>query len=360
MVELLNQIYFGNTVLAYIKALGIFAVSIVVVIIFRTIVLRKLRKWAERTKTTFDDFIIIGIRKSIVPILYYGAFYFAVGILMLSTTFYTILNVVSVFVVVFFAIRLITSILDYSVTTYASSQEGEDQKAKQLKSISALARFVIWGIGLVFLLDNLGFDITAVVAGLGIGGIAVAIAAQAILGDLFSYFVIFFDRPFEIGDFVNVDDKAGTIEHIGIKSTRIRALSGEQLVLSNTDLTSSRIHNYKKLQRRRINFKLGVIYETPGEKLQQIAEIVKQIIESQENAEFDRGHFGSFGDFSLNFDFVYYVLSPDYAAYMDVQQAINLNIFNKFKDEGIEFAYPTQLVYVNNPDSENNEKRSAA
>jgi small-conductance mechanosensitive channel len=334
-------------VLAYLIALGIFVIGVLFVQIFRTIVLRRLKKWAERTKTTLDDFIVVAIRKSIVPILYYGAFYFAVGTLSLSATFDTILYVVSIFVIVFFAIRLITSTLDYSIVSYASREEAEEQKAKQLKSISALARFVIWGIGLVFLLDNLGFDITAVVAGLGIGGIAVALAAQAILGDLFSYFVIFFDRPFELGDFIIVDDKTGTVEHVGIKTTRIRALSGEQLVLSNSDLTGSRVHNYKKLQRRRVVFQLGVIYQTPAEKLKIIPELVKQIIVDAPDTEFDRGHFKAFGDFSLNFEFVYYVLSSDYRIYMDIQQAINMEIFKKFENEGIEFAYPTQSLFVN-------------
>ncbi|MEJ2194063.1 MAG: mechanosensitive ion channel family protein [Ignavibacteriaceae bacterium] len=359
MEDILNQIFFGNTVLAYAKALGIFVLCIVVVKIFRAIILKRLKKWAERTKTDFDDFIIVGIQKSIVPILYYGAFYFAIETLSLSGTVDSIIYVLSIFVLTFFAIRLITSTLDFSIVSYTSKQE-EDKKAKQLKSISALARIVIWGIGLVFLLDNLGLDISAIVAGLGIGGIAVAIAAQAILGDLFSYFVIFFDRPFELGDFIIVDDKTGTVEHIGIKTTRIRALSGEQLVMSNTDLTSSRVHNYKKLQRRRVVFQLGVIYQTSAEKLKIIPELVKQIIVATPDTEFDRGHFKVYGDFSLNFEFVYYVLSSDYATYMDIQQAINIEIFNKFEKEGIEFAYPTQLVYMDKIDSDNTGNRNAA
>jgi small-conductance mechanosensitive channel len=255
--------------------------------------------------------------------------------------------VITIIAVIFFAIRLLTSTLDFSITTYSKQDDTSEQKSKQLKSLSALARFLVWGIGLIFLLDNLGVDISAVVAGLGIGGIAVALAAQAILGDLFSYFTIFFDKPFEIGDFVTVDDKTGTIEYIGIKSTRIRALSGEQLVLSNTDLTSSRIHNFKKLQRRRITFQLGVIYQTPADKLKIIPEIVKQIIVDHSDAEFDRGHFKAFGDFSLNFEFVYYVLSSEYSIYMDIQQAINFKIFEKFEEEGIEFAYPTQTLFMN-------------
>jgi small-conductance mechanosensitive channel len=322
--------------------------------------LRRLKKWAAKTKTTFDDFILNGIKKSIIPILYYSAIYFSAQSLNLSDAVRSIFDVLSIVVVTLFIIRLITSTLDYSIKSYSAKQDAADQKAKQLKSISALVRIVIWGVGLIFLLDNLGFDISAVVAGLGIGGIAVALAAQTILGDLFSYFIIFFDKPFELGDYIKVGDKNGTIEHIGVKTTRIRALNGEQLVFSNTDLTSSRLHNFKKLQKRRKVFMLGVIYETPAEKLKIIPDIVKDIITEVEKSEYDRGHFKSFGDFSLNFEFVYYVLSPDYSTYMDTQHNINMKIFNKFKEEGIEFAYPTQLVYVNKAESGESDSASIA
>jgi small-conductance mechanosensitive channel len=202
-------------------------------------------------------------------------------------------------------------------------------------------------LGLVFLLDNLGFEISAVIAGLGIGGIAIALAAQAILGDLFSYFVIFFDRPFEIGDFIVIGDKKGNVEYIGIKTTRLRSLSGEQLVFSNTDLTNSRIQNFRRMERRRVVFKLGVVYETPGNQLAEIPVIVKEIIDEQPDVTFDRGHFASYGDFSLNFEFVYYVMSSDYNKYMDTQQAINLKIYQEFEKRGIVFAYPTQTLYLN-------------
>src|SRR3546814_878321 len=144
---------------------------------------------------------------------------------------------------------------------------------RQNRGIMFILNVVIWIFGLVLLLSNLGYDVTAIVAGMGIGGIAIALAAQTILGDLFSYFVIFFDRPFEIGDFIVVDDKSGTVEYVGIKTTRLKSLGGEQLVFSNTDLTNSRLHNYKRMERRRIVFKLGVVYETPEKKLKLIPEI---------------------------------------------------------------------------------------
>ena len=343
MEQLLNEVLWGNTVQKYLIAAGFFVIGLIVVTIFKKIILVQLKKWATKTATTIDDFIVIGIRKSIVPLLYYGSLYIAIKTLTLSPYAEDVLGMITIIAVIFFAIRLLTSTLDFSITTYSKQDHTSEQKGKQLKSLSALARFFVWGIGLIFLLDNLGVDISAVVAGLGIGGIAVALAAQAILGDLFSYFTIFFDKPFEIGDFVTVDDKTGTIEHIGIKSTRIRALSGEQLVLSNTDLTSSRIHNYKKLQRRRVVFQLGVIYQTTADKLKIIPEIVKQIIVDHSDAEFDRGHFKAFGDFSLNFEFVYFVSSSDYKVYMDIQEVINLNIYEKFEKEGIEFAFLLKL-----------------
>jgi len=359
MEELLKETYWGNTILQYLIAAGFFVGGIIIVTIFKKVILIRLKKLAEKTKTSIDDFIIVGIQKSIVPILFYGSLYLALRTLNLSAEVISIINIASVFVITFFAIRLITSILDFSITSYSSMEGASEQKAKQLKSLSALARFIVWGIGLIFLMSNLGFDISAVIAGLGIGGIAVALAAQAILGDLFSYFTIFFDRPFELGDYIVVGDKNGTVEHIGIKTTRVRALSGEQLVFSNSDLTSSRLHNFKKLQRRRVTFQLGVIYQTPADKLKVIPEIVKQIIVDHSDAEFDRGHFKSFGDFSLNFEFAYFVLSSDYKVFMDIQQIINFKIYGKFEEEGIEFAYPTQTLFMSKTNGEDNSKEAA-
>jgi small-conductance mechanosensitive channel len=238
---------------------------------------------------------------------------------------------------------------------YVRRRSGNESREKELRGITVLISLVIWTLGIVFLLDNLGFKISAVITGLGIGGIAVALAAQAILGDLFAYFVIFFDRPFEIGDFITVTDKAGSVEYIGLKTTRLRSLSGEQLVFSNKDLTDSRIHNYKRMMQRRIVFQLGVTYQTTQEKIKEIPGLVKQIIEKQPDISFDRGHFAKYGDFSLIFEFVYYVVSPDYNRYMDIQQAIYFDIYKEFEQRGIEFAYPTQTLFI--PSQNNNSEK---
>jgi len=347
MQDFLNQTYFGNTITAYVIALGIFVCGIILLKIFKSIVLHRLKKWAEKTETTLDDFLIKGIEKSVVPLLYYGAFYAGITSLTLSSQALNVIKIISLFLLTFFIVRLINSGILFTMSYFIRKQERGDEKVRQLRGMTVLINIFIWGIGIVFLMDNLGFNISAVIAGLGIGGIAIALAAQAILGDLFSYFVIFFDRPFEVGDFITAGDKSGTVEYTGIKTTRIRALSGEQLVFSNTDLTNSRIHNFKKMQERRVIFKLGVVYQTPAAQLEEMPKVVRGIIEKHNDVRFDRGHFASYGDFSLNFEFVYFVFGADYVKYMDTQQSINLEIYKEFEKRKIEFAYPTQTLYLN-------------
>jgi small-conductance mechanosensitive channel len=347
MQNFFNQVYYGNTVTTYLTALGVFIVGVLLIKIFKGIVLKRLKKWAESTETTLDDFLVRGIERTIVPLLYFLSFYLAIKSLNLDKKIERYFDVFSIIIFTFFILRTISSVLAYSLRTFVKKRGADEQKQKQLKGISTVISVIIWSLGFVFVLDNLGFKISAVIAGLGIGGIAIALAAQAILGDLFSYFVILFDRPFEIGDFISVADKSGTIEHIGIKTTRVRSLGGEQLIFANTDLTNSRIHNFKRLEKRRVAFKLGVVYQTSAEQLKEIPEIVKNIIISEPKTEFSRGHFASFGDFSLIFEFVYFILDRDYVQYMDTQQKINLSIYQEFEKRGIEFAYPTQLLYVN-------------
>lgn len=347
MQSIFDYSIFGNTVLDYLTALGIFTVGLAGAYIFRRYVLGRLKRWADSTQTAIDDVLVGGVEKSLVPVLYFGVFYVALHTLALSAEFSRGVRIAAIVLVTILVVRAITAAANYGLRSYLKDSADASGSEKQLKGIRGLINFVIWVLALIFLLDNLGVKISAVVAGLGIGGIAVALAAQAVLGDLFSYFVIFFDKPFEVGDFIIIDEKLGVVEHIGIKTTRIRALGGEQLVFSNTDLTNSRVHNYKKMDKRRVVFSLGVTYQTPAEKLKRIPGIVREIIETQEDAAFDRGHFSSYGDFSLNFEFVYYVTGSDYNKYMDIQQAINLSIYEAFEREGIEFAYPSQTLFVN-------------
>ena len=195
-------------------------------------------------------------------------------------------------------------------------------------------------------LDNFGFNITTLVASLGIGGIAVALAVQNILGDLFASLSIALDKPFVNGDFVVIDDMMGTVKHIGLKTTRIQSLGGEELIFSNGDLLKSRIRNYKRMAERRIVFEIGVVFGTPAEKLRHINDIVRDVVGSHADARLDRTHFKKIGASSLDFEVVYYVLVPDYNRYMDVQQAINLQLIERLDAQGIDFAFPTQTLHI--------------
>ena len=216
-----------------------------------------------------------------------------------------------------------------------------------LDVLGFVTRVIVWAIVFLLVLDNLGVNITALVAGLGVGGIAVALAAQNMLSDLFASLSIVLDKPFVVGDFVIIDDMIGSVEQVGLKTTRIRSLSGEQLILSNNDMLSSRIRNYGRMFERRVVFHLGVVYQTPGDKLRRIPDIVREIIEAEDDTRFDRAHFQRYGDFSLVFEIVYYVTQSDYVRYMDIQQSVNLQVYDAFEAEGIEFAYPTQTLFVN-------------
>jgi small-conductance mechanosensitive channel len=350
MKEFLEEEYLGNTVQAYLVAIGIILAGFVVVRIFRRIILKRLKKWSASTETKFDDLLIKTIERFGLPALNFLVIYWGINSLSLTPKLERVLEIATAAVIAFFIIRLISTIVQYSLEMRVLKLENGEEKVKQLAGVMLIINMVIWGIGIIFLFDNLGYDVTTIIAGLGIGGIAIALAAQNILGDLFNYFVIFFDRPFEIGDFIVVDDKKGTVEYIGIKTTRVKSLSGEQLVFSNSDLTQSRIHNFKKLQRRRIVFSVGVVYQTSQEHLVMIPDIVRSAIENAETTTVDRVHFASFGNSSLNFEAVYFVENADYNVYMDIQQKINLSIFEAFNERGIEFAYPTQTLIVSGGD----------
>ncbi|MDZ4716173.1 MAG: mechanosensitive ion channel family protein [Cytophagales bacterium] len=347
MQEFLEQSYFDNTVEKYLTAIGIVLVGIIVLRLFRNVILKRLRIWAEKTETSLDDLLVNGMERFMLPILNFVLLYYALHYLTLSESVEKKIQYAVAVVMTYYAVRIVTSTIQRMLQSYVRKQENGEEKLKQIRGITIVMNVAIWGLGLVFLFDNLGYNVTAIVTGLGIGGIAIALAAQNILGDLFNYFVIFFDRPFEIGDFITVDDKKGHVEYIGIKTTRLKSLSGEQLVISNSDLTNSRVHNFKRLQRRRILFSIGIVYETPMEKVKEIPGILKKIIDDQVNATFDRAHFASYGNFSLNFEIVYFIEGPEYHTYMDIQQAVNLKIFEEFQKRGIEFAYPTQTILLN-------------
>ncbi|WP_234572203.1 mechanosensitive ion channel family protein [Rhodohalobacter sp. 614A] len=348
MESFLSQNFIGNTVQEYLLVLGAIILGIFIVKVFKRFVLKRIEKWIGETENDIDDYVFESFDRFVIPIIYFSIIYAAVMTLSLSNYVSNAIQAAYIVILTYFSVRLVSSIVLLALRKYVRRQENGEEKVKQLGGVMLIINIIIWALGFVFLFDNLGYDVTAIITGLGIGGIAIALAAQNILGDLFNYFVIFFDRPFEIGDFLIIDDKNGIVDKIGIKTTRIRTLSGEQLVFANADLTNSRIHNYKKMQRRRIVFSVGVTYETPADKLRQIPGVLKEIVETQDIVDFDRAHFKTFGDSSLNFEICYYINSADFNTYMDIQQDYNFQIYERFEKMGVDIAFPTRTIYVRN------------
>lgn len=212
--------------------------------------------------------------------------------------------------------------------------------------VGFIVRLILWLLIILLILENLSINIATLIASLGIGGIAVALAVQSILGDVFASLSIVLDKPFVVGDFIIIDTAMGTVEYIGLKTTRLRSLSGEQVIFSNANLLKERINNYKRMYERRVLFSIGVVYQTTEENLKEIPGMLREIVESQPSIRFDRAHFKEYTPSSLNFEIVYYVLDPDYNVYMDIQQAINIAIFSRFSQKDIQFAHPVHTIYM--------------
>ncbi len=339
--------FLGNSLADWLFAIGLVAGTSILIKVIGIILRKQISRESESAHLRFVDVFKVLYRKTIVPIAYFVALYYALQVLKLPEKTAKLVNTCMLIATTFWIIHGITAILGFIIRKFVQSKYGIDADAKQSRGIIILVKIVIWIAGTVFLIDNLGYDVNGIITGLGIGGVAIALAAQAILGDLFSYFGIFFDKPFVVGDFLIVDDKLGTVEHIGIKTTRIRSLSGEQLVFSNSDLTNSRIHNMQKLERRRTVYTFRVDLLTPAEKLAIIPEKIKQIILNEPGTLFDRVHFAGIGDYAFEFEFVYFSLSPEYAHMMDKKQNISLAILKMLKEENVQLAYPTHKLYNN-------------
>jgi small-conductance mechanosensitive channel len=346
--DVLIMEFLGNSVQVYLVAVGVFVVALVVFKIFEVIILKKIKKWAKKTKTDIDD-EIVKIAENVPELFYwYIAFFIAIQFLIVHPTFYKVATALLIIALIYFATKVASELIEYAFNKMAEKKgKKAEEKTSTYYALSLIVKIILWSTGLLLILSNLGVNISALVASLGIGGIAIALAAQNILGDLFSSFSIYFDKPFEIGDFIIVGDHMGTVKKIGLKSTRIQALQGEEIVISNRELTSTRVRNFKKMKKRRIAFGFGVTYGTSSKKMKAIPRIVRKIVKAEKLADIDRVHFKEFADSSLNFEVVYYLKSGDYNEYMNTQQSINLKIKDEFEKEKIEMAYPTQTVYVN-------------
>ena len=342
----------GNTLEDWLYAAGAATVSLLVLHAAVKFAVHRLGRFAATTKTPADEFVVDLLKGTRTFSLLALAMYLGSLSLVISGAAEHALRVGLILVVLLQgALWGNAGIKFWLNRAVAATQEQDAARATTLSALEYVGRIVLWSMAVLLALDNLGISVTGLVAGLGVGGIAVALALQNILGDLFASLSIVLDKPFVIGDFIVVDDHVGSVEHIGLKSTRLRSLSGEQIVCANADLLKSRIRNFRRMYERRVVFTLGVTYQTPHATLASIPGMIRSIVEGQHATRFDRAHFKEYGDSALLFEVAYYVTDPDYNRYMDIQQAINLEIFRRFEAAGIGFAYPTRTVVVQRAES---------
>jgi Small-conductance mechanosensitive channel len=348
ILKFMNLSYFNNTIENYLWFVGIFLMSFLIIQFLKAVIFKHIFKWAASRSVTAQLKLIPIVKKYLPRFLYVLAFYMSVNTLMISPYVHRIIMIGVLSAIVYIVAKLVIAFVEFMFSRYRERTDIDSSQNMAMTWLSKMVKAVIWIIAFLIIISNIVPDVSALVAGLGVGGIAVAFAAQAIIEDIFSYFTIFLDRPFQIGDFITTGDYLGEVKHIGIRTTRLKSLGGEELVFSNKDLTSARIRNYKTMEERRVVFSIGVTYDTSLEKLKQIPEVLKEIIDSKEMTRFDRAHFLSYGDSSLKYEIVYYVLSGDYNKYMDVHQAINFDIRERFDAMELEFAFPTRTLYIEN------------
>ncbi|MEO8171775.1 MAG: mechanosensitive ion channel family protein [Sediminibacterium sp.] len=347
MHDELSRVLFGNTLLSYLYVAAGITITWIVWKLTRRSLIRTLKKITANTKTTFDDLLVEAADKFAGPFLYLTVNYAIICQLQFTPSAEKILGVAVMMIIIYFAVRVLNFTIHHLIMMGMKAKNESEQRMRQVEGLLMVLKVIVWGVGLVMFVDNLGYNVTTIIAGLGVGGIAIALAAQSILADLFSYIVIFFDKPFEIGDFIISGNFSGVVEKIGIKTSNIRSLDGQQLVIPNTELVKSVIQNYKRLERRRVIFSLGIVYQTSAELLRSIPPMIREIIDKEEHVSFDRANFKSFGDFSINYEIVYFIASPDYNLYMNTQEEICLKILEEFRKRNIEFAFPTQTVFLN-------------
>jgi small-conductance mechanosensitive channel len=337
----------GISIIRWLIAVAAFAGIFSLLLLLRRQLVTRLSKLASHTPSPWDDLVVVLIRRTR-------------GITLLVLSLWPMLEVLEAPASVRQAIWVATVVIGglqlaiwgdllirkVFAARVAWLQSSDPASASTLTGMTILARGLLWMLLLLLALDNLGINISTLVAGLGIGGVAIALATQNILSDLFASLSIVLDKPFIVGDFIVVGDMMGTVEHIGLKTTRLKSLSGEQLVFSNADLLQSRIRNFRRMAERRVQFTVGVAYQTPAPVLARIPEMLREILARESELRIERIHFRGFDESALSFELVYLFATADYNRYMDAQQRINLAIVERFEQEGIRFAYPKGTVVL--------------
>ena len=349
ITNILQKEMLGNLGSDYLRALGIFLLIGIIFYFFQKVVIFKLKKEAKKTKTSADDFVLETIKNIKPPIYFFIAFYIGFQTLSFHPIFQKVIFGAFLIVIVIQGVLVVQKAVDYILKKKIRAISGDDGKSAMLGTIGQIIKWALWVLGALLVLSNLGVNVTSLIAGLGIGGIAIALAAQNILEDVFASFSIFIDRPFDVGDFIKIGQDSGTVKKIGIKTTRIMTLNGNEMSIPNKKLTDVELQNFTRREMRRKIFSIGVAYETSSEKLRKIKTILGEIISQMDgDVELERVNLDSFGDFSLNFEISIVSENLTLEEFRQAKEDVYLAIFEKFRQEGIEFAYPTQTIYAKN------------
>ena len=337
--KFLTYTIWGNSVAEYVDVLLYFVGVLIVLFILQKFIMAKITRLAEKTSTDIDDTVVEFIH-SIKPRLYIIlAFYFTLRTLNLNDIVQNILDVIVIIIIVFQVTRSIQIIIEFAAQKFSGDEEDEQAKsAAQL--LSAITTIAVWIFAIILILSNVGVNVTSLIAGVGIGGIAIAFALKEILSDLFSSFSIYFDKPFKVGDVIKVGEDIGEVQKVGIKTTRIKSRTGEELVVSNKDLTSSRVHNYKRMEHRNVRFEFIVEFDTPSEKLRLIPKQIEELLIHIDGTELVRVHLKEFGEWGLVYEVYHRIGSRDFTLYRDIQQEINFKIMEMLGEMSIDIAVP--------------------
>jgi small-conductance mechanosensitive channel len=345
--NILEWHFYHNSVRAWAVAGVAFVVIGAVLFIARTLLARRLAKVAAKTATTADDAIVDLLRRTRYFFIFTAAIAGATLFLELPSRALAVGRVFGT--IALFAQMAIwgNGLITFWFRNYAERKADTDLSSRTtIAAFGFVARAILWIVLALGALSQLGYDIRTLITTLGVGGIAIALAVQNVLGDLFAALAIVLDKPFVVGDAISVDTMTGTVEHIGLKTTRIRSVNGEQLIFSNADLLRSRIRNFKRMQERRVVLTIGVSFDTPPDTVARIPQLLREAVEAQQRVRFDRSHFMSYGESSLNFETVYFVLTADYQVFANINQAVNLAVLRRFAEEKISFAFPTRTIMV--------------
>jgi len=351
----LDQLFYGNFVRQWLIAAGVFLVVFALLVLLRRLVCSRLEKVATRTTNLVDDLVLEIVKGTKKFFLFFLALWAASRALLLSGRGELYLLRVEALVALGQGALWAGSAVRFWVQTTLGRRRaaGDLGSVTTIRALEITAKFIVWSLALVTALGTIGINIGPLITGLGVGGIAIALAVQNVLGDLLAALAIIFDKPFDVGDSIVVDTVSGTVEHIGLKTTRIRSISGEQVIIANGELLKSRIRNFKRLYERRVAFNVDITYDTSPDLLERIPGMIRDAVTAQQPVRFDRSHLATFGDSSLRFETVYFVLDPDYMKFMNIQQAINLDLLRRFHAAGIAFALPSRTLYVRGEDGKN-------